>query len=80
MDLTDGLKKDENINKIYNLIKKGEEKGENERGEAINILGEAWSLYENLLQKRGKLYFNKHCPDIHSRLKGLVNKLMEYNS
>ncbi|MEK6833608.1 MAG: hypothetical protein AABY32_06195 [Nanoarchaeota archaeon] len=80
MDSTKTAEKENVIDKIYILIKKGEEKREDQRGEAINLLGEAWSLYENLLQQRGKLYINKNCPDIHAKLKGLVNKLIEYNS
>jgi hypothetical protein len=80
MDSIAIAEKDDLIDKIYDLIRKIEGKDKSQVEEAIKLLGKAYSLYDSLLQEKGKAYCKEHCPDAISKMKGLVNKLNEYNN
>jgi hypothetical protein len=70
----------ERIEEINNLLNQGESKDQSQKGEALHLLENAFSMYEELRRVNGKSYCSNKCPDIPRRMNMLVDKLMEYDS
>jgi len=70
----------EKIGEINSLLKEGESKDQSQKGEALHLLENAFSMYEELRRERGRSYCSNNCPDIPRRMNMLAEKLTEYIS